>query len=309
MLQWSVYGAAGVGFAARSVREHGEPWSLIPRVLAAFPAFHLGHGSGQAVGWLRALGACAGEAPGPHVPRRGRGQRADVYAVTPDAFREHLDAIERATGRAPGTDGRAARRRLDDHLRRRRRERARASGEELARRSWRGHFFIATDLIGRPGYLDWDGVRAVAGMGHVIGSHSCSHPDRMAACSWDQLMDEWTGSAAVLAEELGAPVTTRQRAGRALLARAWAARPRRPGYTTLFNSLPTQRLRLDRRLPPDRPVRDPRATPTAGEAAAAAAGRPLPWARQRAAWRLRGAAKTVAGPRYESVRRALLARR
>ena len=51
-----VYGAAGVAFAARSVRDHGEPWALMPRVFAAFPAFHLGHGSGQAVGWLRALG-------------------------------------------------------------------------------------------------------------------------------------------------------------------------------------------------------------------------------------------------------------
>jgi len=56
VLQWSLYGAAGVAFAARSVSEHGESWDLMPRVLAAFPAFHLGHGSGQAVGWLRALG-------------------------------------------------------------------------------------------------------------------------------------------------------------------------------------------------------------------------------------------------------------
>jgi glycosyltransferase involved in cell wall biosynthesis len=55
VLQWSVYGAAGVAFAARSVRDRGESWGLMPRVLAAFPAFHLGHGSGQAVGWLRAL--------------------------------------------------------------------------------------------------------------------------------------------------------------------------------------------------------------------------------------------------------------
>jgi succinoglycan biosynthesis protein ExoA len=56
VLQWSVYGAAGVAFAARSVSERGESWGLLPRVLAAFPAFHLGHGSGQAVGWVRALG-------------------------------------------------------------------------------------------------------------------------------------------------------------------------------------------------------------------------------------------------------------
>jgi hypothetical protein len=38
------------------VSERGESWDLMPRVLAVFPAFHLGHGSGQAVGWLRALG-------------------------------------------------------------------------------------------------------------------------------------------------------------------------------------------------------------------------------------------------------------
>jgi hypothetical protein len=55
LLQWSVYGTAGVVFAARSVSERGESWGLLPRVVAAFPAFHLGHGSGQAVGWLRAL--------------------------------------------------------------------------------------------------------------------------------------------------------------------------------------------------------------------------------------------------------------
>ena len=56
VVQWSLYGAAGLAFAVRSVRERGESWGLLPRVLAAFPAFHLGHGSGQAVGWLRALG-------------------------------------------------------------------------------------------------------------------------------------------------------------------------------------------------------------------------------------------------------------
>jgi GT2 family glycosyltransferase len=56
VLQWAAYGTAGIAFAVRSVRERGEPYGLVPRVLAAFPAFHLGHGSGQAVGWLRAIG-------------------------------------------------------------------------------------------------------------------------------------------------------------------------------------------------------------------------------------------------------------
>jgi succinoglycan biosynthesis protein ExoA len=57
LLQWSLYGSAALAFAIRSLRERGEPMELLPRVLAAFPAFHLGHGSGQAVGWLRALGS------------------------------------------------------------------------------------------------------------------------------------------------------------------------------------------------------------------------------------------------------------
>jgi peptidoglycan/xylan/chitin deacetylase (PgdA/CDA1 family) len=230
----------------------------------------------------------------------------DIYSVTPDRFREQLERIEREVGRPPAAadqlrdgewmitfdDGGAS---------------ALLAGEELARRSWRGHFFIATDLVGRPGYLDWDGVRAVAAMGHLIGSHSCSHPDRMAACTWDQLMDEWSGSAAILAQELSRPIATASVPG-GLYSRSVGRAAAQAGFSSLFTSLPSQRLRsIDGcRLIGRYAVR----TDTdADEAAAAAAGRALPWARQRAAWRLRGAVKTVAGRRYESLRRTLLARR
>ncbi|MEA2362526.1 MAG: hypothetical protein QOD71_1671 [Thermoleophilaceae bacterium] len=230
----------------------------------------------------------------------------DIYAVTPERFREHLDEIERAVGAPPvavdalvGTawmitfdDGGAS---------------ALEAGEELARRSWRGHFFIATDLVGRPGFLDWDGVRAVARMGHVIGSHSCSHPDRMADCSSEQLLDEWSRSAAVLAEELGGPVSTASVPG-GLYSKGVGRAAAAAGFRTLFTSLPSQRLRsIDgcRLIGRYAIRRDTRAA----VAAAAAAGRPLPWARQRAAWRLRGAVKSIAGRRYETLRRALLARR
>jgi peptidoglycan/xylan/chitin deacetylase (PgdA/CDA1 family) len=230
----------------------------------------------------------------------------DIYNVPPEDFRAHLDAIDRAVGRPPAAVGELGDRdwmiTFDDGC-----ASALFAGEELARRSWRGHFFIATDLIGRPGYLDWDGVRTVEALGHVIGSHSCSHPDRMAACSWDQLMDEWSRSRSVLARELGHPVLTASVPGglySASVGRAAAA----AGYTSLFISLPTQRPRSIEgcRLIGRYAVR----TDTgAGQAAAAAAGTPLPWVRQRSAWALRGMVKKVAGPRYESMRRALLARR
>jgi peptidoglycan/xylan/chitin deacetylase (PgdA/CDA1 family) len=227
---------------------------------------------------------------------------SDVYAIDPDRFREHLDAI----GRPPApVDGSASGDWLitfDDGC-----ASSLPIAEELARRSWRGHFFIATDNVGRPGFVDWDGVRAVAAMGHLIGSHSCSHPDRMADLSDEELLDEWTRSGALLAEVLGEPVRTASVPGGLYsdsVGRAAAA----AGYTSLFTSLPTQRpdsiqgCRLIGRWAIRRDT-------TAAQAAAVASGDTLQWARQRAAWQLRGVAKKVAGPRYESVRRTLLARR
>jgi succinoglycan biosynthesis protein ExoA len=53
--EWLAYGVLAVFFAARGVRGRQEPWTLLPGVLAAFPTFHLGFGSGQVVGLMRAL--------------------------------------------------------------------------------------------------------------------------------------------------------------------------------------------------------------------------------------------------------------
>jgi peptidoglycan/xylan/chitin deacetylase (PgdA/CDA1 family) len=234
------------------------------------------------------------------------GPGAAAYSVTPARFAEHLEQIAAVTGRPPGrvdalTDG-AWMLTFDDGA-----ASAREAAEQIARRSWPGHFFIATDLVGRPGFLGWDDVCELARAGHVIGSHSCSHPDRMAACSWERLLDEWSRSAEALAAALGRPVSTASVPGglySASVGRAAAA----AGFTTLFTSLPSPRLgSVDGcRLIGRYAIR--RDTPAA-EAAAAAAGRAVPWARQRIAWEVRGAAKRIAGDRYEGVRRAVLARR
>ena len=146
LLQWSLYGAAGVAFAARSVSEHGESWGLMPRVLAAFPAFHLATARARRWAGCARSGACAGEAPPSCTTTWTRATRTSTTS-SPRRFGEHLDAIERAVGRPPAAvdalsdgdwmitfdDGGAS---------------ALHAGEELARRSWRGHFFIATDLVG-----------------------------------------------------------------------------------------------------------------------------------------------------------------
>ncbi len=51
----AAYAAAAVVFAAASIRSRRERWSLLPRVAAVFPTYHLGYGLGLVVGGLRAL--------------------------------------------------------------------------------------------------------------------------------------------------------------------------------------------------------------------------------------------------------------
>jgi hypothetical protein len=53
--EWGLYVFLGVVFAARGVRARGEPWTLMPAVVAAFPTFHVGFGSGEAAGLARAV--------------------------------------------------------------------------------------------------------------------------------------------------------------------------------------------------------------------------------------------------------------
>lgn len=50
-----LYAALSAAFGAAGVRSRAEPWRLLPRVMAAYPAFHLGYGLGMARGCLRAL--------------------------------------------------------------------------------------------------------------------------------------------------------------------------------------------------------------------------------------------------------------
>lgn len=85
---------------------------------------------------------------------------------------------------------------------------ARHIAPELERRGWRGHFFVTTDEIGKPGYLGPPEIRALAASGHTVGSHSASHPDLFAMLDPAEQAREWRRSLAVLSDILGSPVRT-----------------------------------------------------------------------------------------------------
>ena len=181
-----------------------------------------------------------------------------------------------------------------------------AIGDLLAERGWKGHFFITTDRIDTPAFVSTRDLLGLRDAGHVIGSHSCSHPERMSRCSWEELVREWTQSVARLAEILGHPVTCASIPG-GYYASTVAKAAAFAGITTLFTSEPTTRVRtIDGcRLLGRYAVL--RGTPTA-TVAAIAAGRFPPRARQVAWWNTKKVAKAVGGNSYVRFRRAVLAR-
>jgi peptidoglycan/xylan/chitin deacetylase (PgdA/CDA1 family) len=176
-----------------------------------------------------------------------------------------------------------------------------AVGEELARRGWHAYFFITTGLIGRQGFVDQEAVRSLDESGHVVGSHSVTHPARFASLGERELDREWRDSIDMLADILGRPVRTASVPGgdfRPHVATAAA----RAGISLLFTSEP----RLATREIAGCVVAgrySVTARTSARLASEAAAGRRSAWARQAAGWHARRAAKAVAGRRYYALRR------
>jgi peptidoglycan/xylan/chitin deacetylase (PgdA/CDA1 family) len=237
------------------------------------------------------------------------GAGAARYKLTLEEFAEHLAAIARA---APGTTLRAeelaARPEagllltFDDGGA----SALAPTADLLEEHGWRGHFFMTTDYVGAPGFLNAAQLRELHARGHVIGSHSCSHPARMALCGREQLLREWRQSREVLADVLGAPVTVASVPG-GYYTRAVAEAAAEAGIRVLFNSEPTTRLATVGGCLVVGRYTVYRGT-SARAAAALAAGRRLPRWRQAFWWNVKKAAKAVGGRTYLALRERLLRR-
>lgn len=73
----------------------------------------------------------------------------------------------------------------------------------LEKYGFRGLFFISTSYIGSDKFLGIEDIRELTRRGHVVGSHSHTHPDRLTALSPEELDEEWKYSQMVLTEILG----------------------------------------------------------------------------------------------------------
>jgi len=174
----------------------------------------------------------------------------------------------------------------------------------LEARGWRGHFFMTLGRLGTPEFLDPAAIQELHRRGHIVGSHTVTHPLQMSSCSPEQLRREWADSGEMLGDILHQRPTvasvpggafsplvaeTAGEAGIRLLftseptARTWQVGPVRCiGRFTLWNGMP----------------------PTA--AYACATGRGAWPVRQRVAWETKKLAKAMLGTTYLRVRKRIL---
>lgn len=108
---------------------------------------------------------------------------------------------------------------------------------------WKAHFLITTSRIGSSGFLNPNQIRDLHARGHIIGSHSCSHPDRMSFCSPEELNGEWQRSVDTLSGIIGEQILTASVPNGYYSARV-ASSAARHGIKVLFNSEPVVTSRL-----------------------------------------------------------------
>lgn len=174
----------------------------------------------------------------------------------------------------------------------------------LEKYGWRGHFFITAGQIGKKGFVNPEQIRSLRKMGHIVGSHSFSHPTRMSNCSRGDLIEEWTRSLKILSDILGEPVDTASVPGGYYSTRVGETASA-SGIRVLFNSEPTTNIhRADECLVVGR-YNISRGTPGSLSADLVSL-RSQQRSRQWLFWNLKKVAKKVAGRPYLAARQLLL---
>ena len=171
--------------------------------------------------------------------------------------------------------------------------------DRLEELGWRGHCFISTDYIGCHGFLSVSQLRELDGRGHVIGTHSASHPTRFSRLSPDEMISEWSESREILEDLLGHDVHVGSVPG-GYFSNVVAATAGDAGLKVLMTSEPVTRTRVVNRC-----TVAGRFTIRQGAPADLARrfALPSPWARCAAwaSWNAKGLVKPLLGSSYPRV--------
>jgi peptidoglycan/xylan/chitin deacetylase (PgdA/CDA1 family) len=219
---------------------------------------------------------------------------ANVYKLDRTTFENHLDAIVRSNPDVLFTfdDGGVS---FYDSI-----------APALEQRRLRGQFFIATNWIGSPGFLTPSQILELRRRGHEIGTHSCSHPERMSYCAFEDIVEEWTRSAKILSNILGQRICTGSVPG-GFFSQKVAKAAAQAGLRTLFTSEPTIRTySIDGCAIVGRFTIQQGATPQT--AAALACGDVRACLQQSAYWNVKKVLKIAGGSAWLKLRKRVLQR-
>jgi peptidoglycan/xylan/chitin deacetylase (PgdA/CDA1 family) len=236
------------------------------------------------------------------------GADAALYKLEPDQFERHLAAISKVVSDSPilvtelmadkATPAMPWMITFDDG--------GLSSYTSIADRlemiGWRAHFFITTDYIGAPAFMSREQIRDLHRRGHIIGSHSCSHPLRFAARPRAELKREWKESVNVLSDLLGERVRIASVPG-GLYSRQVAEAAADTRIEALFTSEPTTRCaQVENCLVIGRYSIQRWVTPAV--AAGMASGQFAPRFRQWLWWEIKKIIKTLGGDYYLRLRKS-----
>lgn len=174
----------------------------------------------------------------------------------------------------------------------------------LESHGFRGHFFVITGSLGGPAFLDDEGVRELAARGHLVGSHTETHPD-LRGLDDAALRREWADSRERLEEVLGGPVSVGS-VPYGLLDDRVVRAAADAGYRVLFTSDP-RTAPVERNGVVLRGRFGVVAGTSARHVAALCRGSRVAIARERIRWGGHRAATRTLGPAYAELRRRLLA--
>lgn len=175
------------------------------------------------------------------------------------------------------------------------------AARRLDRHGMAGHFLITATRVGTPGLVTAADLRALVAGGHVVGSHSHTHPPDISRLAADALAAEWRDSVALLSDLIGSPVDVASVPGGFHSTRV-ACAAAAAGIRYLFTSEPTIAVeQVGGSLVLGRYALQHGVTPA--QVADLATGRSIARARQWLMWNLKKPAKRFAGPAYRSLRR------
>ena len=231
---------------------------------------------------------------------------AEIYKLDRDVFQSHMAAIAGSQVRActePWGTGVPVFLTFDDGG-----ASALWIADDLERRGWRGHFFIVTDWMGKAGFAGKGEIRELSDRGHVVGTHSRSHPDRISVLGTEQIRREWSASAGILSDIIGSAVRVASVPG-GFYSGDVGRQAVETGLDFIFTSQPVSATaQLNGGLVLGR-YSVQRGTTMASVRSYCGLAGPLARWEQALMWKVKGFAKTAGGESYLKMRRMLLSQR